>query len=341
VDHLAYPHPPATDDTDVSQDACPRMYSASVGADFLSRSPLCPEGALDLGRTKDARGKQIADLRAKVRAIERHVARFECHSVMPAGPPWTLGIEGVEGQVGCPINRIGLDPSGIHEVKPVAMPGASAAASRARALGFALRLAVRRCNGLSQASSLPQTANSPPQTVVCCWTPATGGDVGHLYGRGLAALGLDPTCILLVEPARASDVLWALEEALKSGAAAVVVGMLDGVDLTPARRLSLAAQATGTPCIVVTHATRPVMAATHARWRIGLAASRPDPLDAQAPGGFTACVSLERCRASPSLPRSTPYVLEWCDETYRFRVPAPVAHRTPEARQPLLRPRLR
>lgn len=327
MDHLAYPHPPAIDDTDVSKDACPRMYTASVGADFLSRSPLCPEGALVPGRIEERRNSQIADLRAKVRAIERHVERFPYHCVIPAGPPWTLGIEGVEGQVGCPINRIGLDPSGIHEVKPAAMPGASAAAGRVRALGFGLRLAARRCNGLSEASGLPQT-------VVCCWTPAMVGEIGHLHGCGIAALGIDPTCILLVEPARTSDVLWALEEALKSGAAAVVVGMLDCVDLTPARRLSLAAQTTGTPCIVVTHATRPAMAATHARWRIGLAPSHPDPLDVRAPGGFTASVILERCRNSPGLTRSTPYALEWCDETYCFRLPAPLAHRTLEARHP-------
>src|SRR3954463_14542369 len=47
---------------------------------------------------------------------------------------------------------------------------------------------------------------------------------GRLSARGLAWLGHRPDGVILIEAARAADALWALEEALKSGAVAGAVG---------------------------------------------------------------------------------------------------------------------
>ncbi|MFW2587971.1 ImuA family protein [Sagittula sp. SSi028] len=69
----------------------------------------------------------------------------------------------------------------------------------------------------------------------------------HVSTR-LTATGVQPIVaagqLLFVRPVRAQDVLWAMEEALKDGAAPVVVAEMDSPPgMTPVRRLHLAAEA--------------------------------------------------------------------------------------------------
>jgi len=46
----------------------------------------------------------------------------------------------------------------------------------------------------------------------------------ELYGPGLASLGLDPRHVLLVRATRPADLLWALEEALRTPGIAAAIG---------------------------------------------------------------------------------------------------------------------
>jgi protein ImuA len=66
-----------------------------------------------------------------------------------------------------------------------------------------------------------------------------------LYAPGLAALGLDPTRLIVVTAPRPADRLWALEEGLRCPALAAAVIELGDLDITAGRRLQLAAEASG------------------------------------------------------------------------------------------------
>ncbi len=78
----------------------------------------------------------------------------------------------------------------------------------------------------------------------------------HLpYAPALADAGLDPARMLVVRPRAGSDRLWAMEQALRSGACAAVLGWAGIADGTALRRLKLAAEEGGTPAFLLRPAT--------------------------------------------------------------------------------------
>jgi hypothetical protein len=62
------------------------------------------------------------------------------------------------------------------------------------------------------------------------------------YAPALASAGLEPARMLIVRPRTGLDVLWAMEQALRSGACAAVLGWVGAVDGNALRRLKLAAE---------------------------------------------------------------------------------------------------
>lgn len=71
---------------------------------------------------------------------------------------------------------------------------------------------------------------------------APGHQPHGLHGDGISRF-VDPARLIFAHPRRDGDVLWAMEEALRSGAAPLVVADLPGPPaLTPVRRLHLAAE---------------------------------------------------------------------------------------------------
>jgi protein ImuA len=71
---------------------------------------------------------------------------------------------------------------------------------------------------------------------------APGWQADRIYSAGLVAYA-DPARLIYARARRAEDLLWAAEEALRSGAAAIVIAELpDLPGLTPVRRLHLAAE---------------------------------------------------------------------------------------------------
>lgn len=267
---------------------------------------------------------RIEQLRALLATLEGHQALGRPWATAPpvgtaAGDGWTFGDPGVDGWL--PGRQ--LDATILGEIKPETYGDIPAA------LAFALLLAVRRLGAsplpLPPASAMPTVSFS--RLAVWCWPQRFARESGSLYGPGLARLGLDPARLLLVETATPAETLWAMEESLGSGAAAIVIGCLDEVALTPARRLALAAARHRTPALMITAARSAVAAATFARWRIAAAPSAPHPFDPAAPGDPRFKLTLERCRGTALgavLPSS---VVEWNRDAYRFRMVAGMADR--------------
>lgn len=138
-----------------------------------------------------------------------------------------------------------------------------------------------------------------------------------LYGPGLAALGLDPARLILVRPARGDDVLWVLEEGLRSRAPAAVLGETGSGGPIALRRLQLAAESSGVAALLLRpFAAKTVPGPALSRWRIE-SAGRGDLL------GPRWRVELQRARGG------TPgtWLVEWCDETSGFAVAPELRHR--------------
>jgi protein ImuA len=84
------------------------------------------------------------------------------------------------------------------------------------------------------------------------WCSSEAGRYGpRLYGPGLAGFGLAPERLILVRARRPADLLWAMEEGLRSPGLGAVLGQVETLDLTESRRLLLAAEASGVTALVL------------------------------------------------------------------------------------------
>jgi hypothetical protein len=151
--------------------------------------------------------------------------------------------------------------NGFHELLG-AGPGDETAA-----LAFALTLAAR-------ASA--QTGKS----VCFCCAGSEGQERGLLYGHGFAGLGADPGRLLMVMAPGEKDLLWALEEAVTSGAFGAVAGVLPAGErlygFAPSRRLKLRSHAKEMPLFLIRHWQGRGATAAHGRWRVGALPGLPE-----------------------------------------------------------------
>jgi protein ImuA len=253
----------------------------------------------------------LEDLRARIRRLERHAPERD-------DPPGALALGAPEIDGALPWG--GLPRASLHEII-----GGDGAAS-----GFCAALLARLAGDRG--------------SVLWC---RRGRD---LYGPGLAAFGLDPGRLIVVRGRTPTDVLWAMEEGLRSGGLAAVLGETDGIGPTAARRLQLAAEA-GCVTALLLRPAHGKTASAVTRWRVSAAPGVPAKGHEGAHGSFTGApwwrVELLRCRASgragnavenpghpgaPSgkrplgAPRS--WLVEWRDGTTGgFTVAAELRHR--------------
>ena len=120
------------------------------------------------------------------------------------------------------------------------------------------------------------------------------------FGRpslhGVSALRTGP--LLMIVTPTAADALWAMEQALKSGALAGVIGVIEAASLTQTRRLDFAARDGATPALLL-RARGGGLSAARRRWRIAACAARAHPFDAAAPGAARLWAQLVRQRDGP------------------------------------------
>jgi protein ImuA len=266
----------------------------------------------------------IEHLRAQIRALEQVPVSLASPPAPGAAPPRSacshlsppigLFTPPPEGE-GCrprefPLSR--LKTGGLHEIRPQAYGDGPAA------LGFALAAIAQQAREQVRRRDL----------VLWCFTSPAAREWGRPYGPGLMVFGLDPALFLVVEARKAEDAAWALEEGLKSRALIAALAEIEIKTPLAARRLSLAAQASRTPCLLLSGHQHAAMPGTLTSWRIAARKSESSPFDAAAPGAPSWHLTLERCRGEAP---GRNFMVEFSHESFRFDLSAASGDRAAES----------
>ena len=163
------------------------------------------------------------------------------------------------------------------------------------------------------AFALSRLPAGDPRPVLFAAPRTWVAEYGRPFARGLA--GRLDGGLLLALPRTAAETLWALEQALRSGAVAGAVGAPGEITLTAGRRLAFAARE-GQAAAVLLRPTAGGPSAAGRRWRVAAAAGTAHPFDARAPGPARLRAELTRRRDGPP----GAWWLEQDDETGRFRL---------------------
>lgn len=208
----------------------------------------------------------------------------------------------------------GLGTQGLHEVVEEAY------GDRAASTGFVL------------------TATKPTRSGALLYISqaSTRRNLGYLSEVALQEMMCGHISRLSLVTRNARDALWAVEEAVASGAVSHVIAEVDAADFTATRRLSLASGRHGVPVTLLLPYGSEGATASATRWRLATRPSSPNSYDARALGRARWSANLERCRIAPSAAGQT-FDIEWNDETLSLRVVSrmvagPLAPRTSNAR---------
>ena len=152
-----------------------------------------------------------------------------------------------------------------------------------------------------------------------------------LYAPGLAQAGLVASDVIYAETRDDAQLLAVVEDAVRDGTPAAVIGEVARLPMVAARRLQLVAADADIPVLLLrrsrTRQQDPFAepSAAWTRWRIGVA-----------PSARLAVAGVGRARWQLELARQRggePFsmIVEGCDETGRLTVPAALGHRAAEA----------
>lgn len=244
-----------------------------------------------------------AGLREKVRRLER--AHSAQRSGRAAGVP--LGVPAIDAL----LPEGGLLTGALHEIEAGPAPSGRVAAHDGAALGFAGHVIgrfARRTGG----------------TILWCRRPM--GTFDALPYAPTLSTWFDPARLLMVTARRDEDLFWAMEEGLRCPGIAAVLGETRAADPTAGRRLSLAAEKSGVPALLLRAQPAPPQSVCATRWRIASAPSQSTPGLGDV-GAARWRLELRRNRfGTPSAAETPSWLVEWNDETHCLSVVPQALH---------------
>lgn len=152
-----------------------------------------------------------------------------------------------------------------------------------------------------------------------------------LFAPALAQVGLSPHRLIQAECGRDEDVLTVMEEGLRHGGLAAVIGETNQVAMPSTRRLQLAAEESGTMAMMLRKGRKAGMDPLHhpsvavTRWKIGCVPAAPLPV--QGVGRPRWSIELVRQRGG----EPCQWIMEGCDAEGRLALPAGPANRSAAA----------
>ena len=174
-------------------------------------------------------------------------------------------------------------------------------------------------------------AGKDPRPVVFVAAGQWRRERGGLFARGLCRLGIAPGEVIQVRAEREAEALWAMEEALKSGAVRGAIATVEQPSFVATRRLDFAARAGRAVGVLLRAAPAGDLSAAWMRWRISALPSSSHPFDPRAPGALRLRAELVRRRDGPL----GAWELEQDHETHRLGLAAGLAdHGLVQGRRP-------
>lgn len=251
-------------------------------------------------------------LRERVRRLER------THSTQRTGRAAAvpLGVPAIDAL----LPEGGLLTGALHEIEAGPAPSGRVAPHDGPALGFSTYLLGRF------------GAHASTGTILWCRRPTSTFDAPP-YAPALSAW-FDPARLLVVTAQRDDDLFWAMEEGLRCPGIAAVLGETCAARPTAGRRLSLAAEKSGVPALLLRSQPAPPQSVCTTRWRIISAPSRSTPGLGDI-GAARWKVELRRNRfGTPSAAEIPSWLVEWNDETHCLSLVPKAVHGSSGAHWP-------
>ena len=125
-------------------------------------------------------------------------------------------------------------------------------------------------------------------------------ETGRPFGVGCERFGCDMDRLVLACSRNASDMLWAMEEGLRCGSLAAIIGEAWGnprvLDFTASKRLAMRAERQGVPVFLLRYNAERDLSAARRRWSVRSLPSAAHPHDPKAPGAPRWHAELFRAR---------------------------------------------
>ena len=252
----------------------PAAAGAGIFSPYLSRPNDERQQAQDLVTRLRDHIARIEGNQNQLKRSQQVYSRSERHPT----PHWGFGLEAIDQN----LPTTGLARAGLHDIAPHKYGDNPAT------MGFALALAHGRLHMAGEKRPL-----------LWCRIETEVREYGNLYGHGLESLGLSRQRFLTVTLKKPVSLYWTMEEALKSGCLAAVIGDAapQHETLTTTRRLSLAAAQGKSAGILVFIQNYLGATASASRWQVGTAPSQPLLYDSKSPGSPSWHLSLSRIRS--------------------------------------------